>query len=214
VHGAHWYHGRIYRRYIDPRLDRTRQLIAEMVQPDSCVLEVGSGTGALAMQLASRCRSVVGLDASAKMIRVAERARRGHPHGGRVQFLHADAARMDRMVRGHFDFAVASLFLHTLDEARRRSVLRQMQSLADRLILADVDAAAQTGTERLARGAVELAAGLQHFRHWALFLRQGGLRALVEHAHLDVERTELDERFGTLVMRTRPSRSKEKGSPS
>lgn len=51
------------------------QAVAEQVEPNTCVLDLGCGAGHMAELLATRCRSYVGLDFSIEAIkRAAERA--------------------------------------------------------------------------------------------------------------------------------------------
>jgi ubiquinone/menaquinone biosynthesis C-methylase UbiE len=55
------------------------------------IVDVGCGTGALAVELAGRGHTVVGLDPSHQMLAVARR----RPGGGRVRWIEGDASRLD-----------------------------------------------------------------------------------------------------------------------
>lgn len=76
------------------------------------VLDVGCGSGPLSAWLASRGADVVGFDASAKMVRLAEKRNIEH-----ASFRVADLAQpLDFLTDRSFDVAVASLVMHYLHD--------------------------------------------------------------------------------------------------
>jgi arsenite methyltransferase len=56
-----------------------------LLRPDAVVLEVGSGTGSLALRLADACDHIHGLDLSAEMVRIA-RAKASAAQASNVAF--------------------------------------------------------------------------------------------------------------------------------
>ena len=80
-------------------------------------LDVGGGTGAMALRLAAEGWDVVVLDSSAGMLTLAAEAARGTQFAGRVTFRQADAARIgDLFPCGSFDAALCHNVLEYLDD--------------------------------------------------------------------------------------------------
>ena len=90
--------------------------------PRDCenALEIGCGTGALARELAARCKRVVALDLSAEMIRVA---RSRSSRFVNLEFQLADAMTCD-FPRSHFDFICSIATFHHL---RQRELLMKIK---------------------------------------------------------------------------------------
>lgn len=96
-------------------LDVQQRLLVEALEPGPArrVVDVGTGTGRAAIGLATAGASVIGLDASLEMLRVAER--RAQAAGTSVQFGVADAHHLplaDRSVDGAVSLRV---LMHTID---------------------------------------------------------------------------------------------------
>jgi len=107
--------------------ERSRCAIVErVVRPGDRVLDVGTGTGSLALLAAGRGAEVAGIDASRAMLAVAEDKRARHPSGGRVRFIEAGVAEMDTALAGEtFDVVTASLVFSELSEDEQHYALRQ-----------------------------------------------------------------------------------------
>ena len=103
--------------------------------PQNCenALEIGCGTGAFARQLAERCKSVIALDSSAEMIRVA-RSRS-------MQFDNLEFQLADAMTWGfpqsQFDFVCSIATLHHLEQ--RELLLKIKDALKPRGVLVVLD---------------------------------------------------------------------------
>jgi SAM-dependent methyltransferase len=94
-------------RFSGPIAARVVELAA--LRSDERMLEVGVGTGVVALRAAERCRSVVGIDHSAGMLRVAEEKAERLGLTDRVTFCEMDAEALG-FEAGSFDVAV-SLFV-------------------------------------------------------------------------------------------------------
>lgn len=83
------------------------------------ILEVGTGSGQLAMQLATRCPevTVLGIDASAEKIAAATEAAERATLAGRVHFQRAALSRT-RFKAEYFDGVVCDSLLHQVLDAR------------------------------------------------------------------------------------------------
>jgi ubiquinone/menaquinone biosynthesis C-methylase UbiE len=99
------------------------------------LLDVGAGTGTLALSLASRSASVVGVDAAPRMVRQAALKRDGRE----TRFLIARSERLP-FPDGTFDGAVASLTVHHWRDAASGIVeVARVLRAGGRFAIADID---------------------------------------------------------------------------
>ena len=114
---SHFADGRLYAWVLDPLLDGLRGFVAKQVPEGAAVVEACCGTGSLALRLAARCASVVGVDLSPRMIAYAEaeRARRG---AANVRFRVGAAGRLDDLADASCDVGVVVLGLHEMPARR------------------------------------------------------------------------------------------------
>src|SRR2546425_5194435 len=99
------------------------------VAKGSRVLDVGCGTGRIAVPLSEAHRVVV-VDASPEMLAIAR------SKGSRAEFLRADARRLP-FVHGSFPVAIAVMVLHLLLDVRE--VLWEIARVAHRAVIATID---------------------------------------------------------------------------
>jgi ubiquinone/menaquinone biosynthesis C-methylase UbiE len=170
---------------------------AELLEPVAglAVLDVCTGTGALALELAARGARVTGVDFSPAML--ARGRRKAHRmQGAPAAFLLADAASLD-FPPGSFDLCTISMALHEMPPARRRLVLANMRRAArDRLLVMDW---VQKPRGRLSRAAVSLVERMEG-GFYEDFIRRGLRRELAE-AGLSVLASETAGQIGIFVCR-------------
>lgn len=102
---------------------RLRRDVVRFVAPDHgvAVLDVATGTGAQALAFAEKCRRVVGIDLSARMLCVARRNDKRSSLG----LVQADAVALP-FEDGRFDLSCVSFALHEMPWSIRRRVVREM----------------------------------------------------------------------------------------
>jgi 2-polyprenyl-3-methyl-5-hydroxy-6-metoxy-1,4-benzoquinol methylase len=105
------------------------------------VLEIGCGTGTLAVMMAARGAEVTGIDASPAMLAEAERKVDGEGLGERLTLKYMDAALIgERFPAASFDLIVATLVFSELPPDEQRFVLEACKKLlapGGRLLIAD-----------------------------------------------------------------------------
>jgi ubiquinone/menaquinone biosynthesis C-methylase UbiE len=190
------YGARFYDRLIEPFLSsirrKTIRLIAEQAhrRPSFRILEVACGTGSQALRIAEAgfCPTVV--DKSLSMLLQAARKRRTL-RGGDFFPVRADATALP-FATGAFDAVVVQLGLHEMDGPVRAGAMREIIRVAagGACVLA-VDFLPSPGftAANLALTAVEFAAGPTHFQNGRVFLRDGGIEALLTGFGLDISGT-------------------------
>ncbi len=104
--------------------------------PDDVVLDLGTGTGAIALPLAERAGRVVGRDISEGML---ERAREKAAERGldNVEFGHGEFRDPD--YDGHVDVVTSNFAMHHLSDEEKREAIRVIADLKPRrFVLGDV----------------------------------------------------------------------------
>ncbi len=94
--------------------------------PQSKVLDVGCGTGALCATLAAIDCDVVGIDASSKMIDVAKRKTKKYP----ITYHIADATKHLPFKDKEFDIVFASFVLHGMKKEMRLEIYKELMRVA------------------------------------------------------------------------------------
>jgi len=118
-----------------------RKISESYIHPGDRVLEIGCGTGQLTKMMASRGAQVEGIDASAGMLAVAEKALQTEILEGHVNLKLMDATQIsEHFPASSFDVIVSTLVFSELPEAEQRFVLEACSHLLTtkgRLLIAD-----------------------------------------------------------------------------
>lgn len=125
--------GPLARRWWRPLVlykDRTLGALPEV--RGKSVLEIGSGTGSLAIALAQRGASVLGLDLCPTMVEIARGAARDLGVVDRAEFRVFDFGREPLQIQRRFDYVVAMTVFDYCDDPHQW--LRTISSAGDRLI--------------------------------------------------------------------------------
>jgi ubiquinone/menaquinone biosynthesis C-methylase UbiE len=112
--------------------------VAEMAAPrrGEPMLDVCTGTGGVAYELAHRGARVIGVDLARGMLRQAE-AKRNGTHDGNPSFVQMDARRIGFRDRT-FPLVTCSMALHEMAEGERMQVLSEIARVAgERVIIAE-----------------------------------------------------------------------------
>ncbi len=123
---------------VDSKLKK--RIADEFIFSSDDVLEIGSGTGTLALLCAQKGANVVGIDVSPTMIALAQAKAAKTQSSGRVQFREMDLTEIDQLPDSSFDVVVATLVFSELSEAEQFYALREAWRLLrpkGRLIIMD-----------------------------------------------------------------------------
>ncbi len=122
------------------RLGRLRDEIAGRVSEGCRVLEVGCGTGSLALMMARSGGRVLGVDTSEPMLDVARQRVASEGLGERVELRRLSAMEIDRLPPAAYEFVVSTLVLSELSDEEALCLLadaRERLAPGGRLLVAD-----------------------------------------------------------------------------
>ncbi|NOY76827.1 MAG: class I SAM-dependent methyltransferase [Calditrichaeota bacterium] len=179
----HYYDGWFYRKYIDPNLEEVRQIIAGQLPENCSTIDIGCGTGALVFSLADKCRRLVGVELSPRMLKFASQQKE-QLGLNQVDFVLGNASRLPQFRDKEFDVAVTSMVLHEMPAGLRGAVILEMVRVAKEVILADYAIPQPKNLSGYTTFPVEFVAGLSHFKGFLSFYKNGGLPGLLKSVGL------------------------------
>ncbi len=179
----HWYDGWFYDRLIAPNQDTIFKLISSLIEENSSVIDIGCGTGRLEFQIASKCKSVTGVDLSSKNINTA-RNHLKESNFKNISFIHGSPS--DVINNDHFDYAVITYVIHEIPLNERNPFLKTIHGFANKIIIGDYLIPRVKGFWNILNEAVEFAAGKDHYKNFKLFVKQGGLNSLIKENNYEI----------------------------
>lgn len=183
----HWYDGKVYKYLIDPATKDTRTIISGLIENDSKIIDIGCGTGSLAFYLSEKCRYVLGIELSKKMVDYANSRKEGNSISN-VQFFHGNAERVSELTKDRFDYAVFSLCLHEMKSETRSKALGEIKKITNNVIIYDYTVKKKTSFQRIMNSAAEFLAGRENYDNYKSFLKEKGIFGLLEKHDFKVEK--------------------------
>ena len=158
-------------RLSDGNIETIYELIAsEVATPKARVLDVGTGTGGVALACAARGANVVGIDSNPGMLEIARRKAEAGALDGHCEWLELGAMEIeDRFEKASLDAVVACLVFSELQPEERDYVLGMAYSrleVGGRIVIAD-EVRPRSPMQRVWRAARRAPAQL-----WTYFLTQ------------------------------------------
>jgi SAM-dependent methyltransferase len=181
----HWYDGWFYDTLIAPNQDRLFAQIKNLVDPQSNIIDVGCGTGRLEFTLADKCKSVLGIDLSESNIVRANKMLLQHPNP-KISFKHRNLSEIISEGQVHFDFAILTYVIHEIDEAERISLLAELASVTDKIIIGDYLVPRPRVFGSIFTEVIEFIAGAEHYRNFKSYVANGGIYYLANQAGLKI----------------------------
>ena len=188
----HWYDGWFYAKFVDPWEKEIGEIISDFIENDSTVIDIGCGTGAIVFRLAKKCKRVIGIELSSKMIQYAntQKEKGNYPN---VEFIHGDATNLSDTIDQRFDYATTSLVIHEMTVNDRVKAIHEMKAIAEKIIIADYIAPQPKNLWGISNILSEIAAGIDHYGNYRSFIAHKGIDDLLYRCGLHIEREKLDK---------------------
>jgi ubiquinone/menaquinone biosynthesis C-methylase UbiE len=182
--------GFLYQVFIDPLMKGIRRRISSTILPGEKVIDIACGTGALSLAIARHAGHVTGIDLAEDMIDTARRTARKRQYSN-VTFELLDAGDLSGYPDGSFDVAVSTMAMHQFDPETGLKVLREMNRIAKRIVLADYNYPMKPGFPAWLAWKIERIAGGDHYRNFRKYMARGGLNRLAMETGLSIASLEL-----------------------
>lgn len=118
-----------------------KKIVEKYIMPGDNVLDIGCGTGTLAINMANKGAKVTGIDLSSAMLSLAKQRSNHLPPGSKIEFIEASAIEIDRLFPGEcFDCVTSTLVFSELSSEEQEFVLKECYRIlkkGGRIILAD-----------------------------------------------------------------------------
>jgi len=185
VNKYHWYDGGFYDRFIAPNQRGLFKQIIELIDPDSSIVDVGCGTGFFSFSIVDSCKTVLGIDLSARNINKANQNLKKNPTA-KLSFRNAYLHELISEEKKHFDYAVLTYVIHEVNEEDRIPLLNEIAEVADKIIIGDYLIPCPNDFAGSIVKTVEFIAGTEHYRNFRTFEANGGIQYLADKAGLSV----------------------------
>lgn len=181
---SRFYDGALYAALMDRLLSRLHGLVVDLVAPGSTVLDVGCGTGDVAIRLSPFVEAVVGVELSPAHVAYAQRRKQALDLQN-VTFVLGDAAvALAREPPRRYDVALAVLVVHEIPAAASLPLLREAARLARRVVCVDFWSPMPMNRAGIRCRLLEAMAGREHFQAFRDYGVRGGLPGRAEAAGL------------------------------
>jgi demethylmenaquinone methyltransferase/2-methoxy-6-polyprenyl-1,4-benzoquinol methylase len=171
--------------------ERAKQrLVDENVEPDFHVLEIGCGTGTMAVLAAQKGARVLGFDVSNPMLRVARKKIDAAGLAGNIEIWEMGVSGMDKLEDQSFDLVMSTLVFSELSRDEQRYALRHAYRVlkpGGRLAIAD-EARPESALKKVLHGLVRIPLLVVTFALTQTTTRAvAGLPGLVSEAGFGIE---------------------------
>lgn len=190
VNKYHWYDGGFYDRIIATNQKNLFKQIVALMESNKDVVDVGCGTGFFSFYAVNHCNFILGIDLSTKNIAKANSNLIKRPNR-KLSFENAYLHDIIARGKNRFDYAVLTYVIHEVDEADRVPLLKEMASVADKIIIGDYRIPRSKGFAGKVVKTVEFLAGSEHYRNFKTYQANGGLAYLAEQAGLTIRQEQI-----------------------
>ena len=187
---TNWYDGWIFANFVDVMTETVLNLnktVRKYIADNTDVLDIGCGTGSLAISLSDKCKSVKGIDVSPRMIRYAQK----HNKLSNVEFsLVQKKIILSGVFKQKFDYAILKMVLHEIPEEERINLINEAKNISNQMIIFDW-VAPQPKYAGINTLIAEISALREHFMNFRQWQIKGGLDGFLKRHGLKVVQEEL-----------------------
>ncbi len=177
--------GRSYRFLIDPLLKHQHKKVLKHISPDSRVLDVACGTGALALKIAAKAQRVTGIDLSESMINLAKSTQQKSKISN-AEFRVTDATNLSEFQDNEFDVGIMAMAVHQFPRPVAKRIVLEMKRVAKALVVLDYNHRMPRGFGKTFIRLVEWLAGGDHHRSFVDYMKNRGIYSIMEESGLKI----------------------------
>jgi ubiquinone/menaquinone biosynthesis C-methylase UbiE len=197
-----------YSNVIDPLLKEVRNSIVELsgVKAGDRVLDVGCGSGDQVFHYMQKGAIATGVDRNPNMIWMAER--NSKKRGFNEATFHVAGAMNLPFPDNSFNIVSISLALHEMERGERTIVVSEMKRVARRkgvLVFADFAVPLPGNFVAYLIKTIEFIAGRENHRHFRDYVKQDGLRGILEENRLVPQERALVLSDNLVIIKSSPS---------
>ena len=181
----HWYDGWFYDTFVAPNQDKAFDYVKSLIELNSSLVDVGCGTGRFAFRMEDICSRIDGIDPSSRNIKVAKKGLRKNG-SEKINFYHSDAIKFLNNNSSTYDFALLSFVMHEIDEFQRENILRTISQSAKKIIIIDYLTPKPKNIWKFLNEVIEFVAGTDHYKNFKSFIKNNGIKGLVEQSGLKI----------------------------
>jgi len=167
----------------DKVLSPARELIIDLIDKDSNVLEVGCGTGDLLFRASDKIKFGLGIDINQNMIDFANEKVKKYEYKN-LEFISENITSYNNTKFKKFDVSTSTLCLHEMSEEEAISTLLLLKRYSTRIIIADYSIT-KTMWGKIFIEMDELISG--HYSNFKNYMNSEGMLHLFKEVNLDVK---------------------------
>ena len=180
--------GIFYGTFVDPLLNGLRKRVLHEIKHGEKVIDIACGTGAQCFAMAAKAGKVTGVDLSESMIRFA-RNKKAKSLFSNLEFMVCDATNLVSFVANEFDVAILSLALHQFPPDLYKSILSEMERVAQRIIIVDYMVPLPKNFAGVGSRIAEFMAGVEHHRNFKSYYKRGGINQILPDNGLTITKS-------------------------
>ena len=185
-----WYDGWLFAKFVDVMTEKVLNLnniMREFISDNKNILDIGCGTGSLAVSLSDKCNSVKGIDISPRMINYAQK----HHALSNVDFLLVSRnQKLSDIFKQKFNYSILKMALHEMPGEERTDLIGESKKISNEIIIVDW-IAPQPRYAGINTFIAEISALREHFRNFRQWQKKGGLDGFLERHRLKVVQEEM-----------------------
>jgi len=184
---TNWYDGYLFEKIMEKRShEMFIRPISALIEDGSSVIDIGCGIGSLVLSLSPRCKKVVGIDVSSKMIRYAQK-RLMQKRYSNVELLHLCASLLPEVFKEKFDYGVMNHILHETSGNMREIIIEETKKVTTKVIISDYIAPLPKNIYGAMITFVEYIAGSEHNSNFKSWQSNGGIDTFIARHGFKVE---------------------------
>ncbi|MCX6163268.1 MAG: class I SAM-dependent methyltransferase [Ignavibacteriae bacterium] len=175
--------GWFYDFFIAPSQDKAFEIVKNLIDGDSTILDAGCGTGRFCFQINDKCSKIDGVDASLKNIESANKNYDSNFYH-KIKFYFNDIKSFLEESNFKYDYAILSYVIHEIDETKRKDILKLLSLYVDKIIIVDYLSPHPKSFTGIVNRIVEFFAGKVHYKNFKSYLKNDGIKGLAMQSNL------------------------------